>query len=349
MKFRNLVVIVIILLILTEVFLRLFISKPSSQQYDMELGYTNIPGSKMIESMEGYSHVTFNKSGFNDADPDINLPRKIFVIGDSYTEATQLDYTLGYTSLMEQALSVSGVDIIKLARDSFLPLHYPVISRRYYSQYQPELTILQLGSHTLGGLYDGGISIKYSPDNEILNYSLQVSENDLNKEKFRAIINNSALAYYLMRRYKYLIIKSLNRFNRLFNNIKKVSSTPDQTAIDDSMLFRESRVEDQRRLTYILKRLKGKVVVVYFPDPGVIFDINEHNDRVREVIKASSRVAGAGFIDFTNVFRDDFAKNGRLLNGFSNSRPNSGHLNQYGHRVVSTHLITELKKSGYLN
>ncbi len=349
MKFRYLVVIVIVLLILTEVFLRLFISKPSSQQYDIELGYTNIPGSNMIESMEGYSHVTFNALGFNDADPDINLPRKIFVIGDSYTEATQLDYTLGYTSLMEQSLASSGVDIIKLARDSFLPLHYPIVSRRYYSEYQPELTILQLGSHTLGGLYDGDVSIKYSPDNKILNYSLRVSENDLNKEKYRVIINNSALAYYLMRRYKHLIIRSLNRFNNLFDNAGAASDKPDKTLTDDSMLSEKPGVEDQRRLTYLLKKLKGRLVVIYFPDPAIFFDTNEHNDRVRKIIKASSEAARAGFIDFTDAFRSDFVTNGIPLNGFSNSRPNSGHLNQYGHKVVFTHLIVELKTLGYLN
>ncbi len=342
------VVIVVILLILAEVFLRLFISKPSSQQYDAELGYTNIPGSKMIESMEGYSHVTFNKSGFNDADPDVNLPRKIFVIGDSYTEATQLDYTLGYTSLMEQALAPSGVDIIKLARDSFLPLHYPVVSRRYYAKYQPELTILQLGSHTPGGLYGSDISIKYSADNKILSYRLKVSENDLNKEKFRVIINNSALAYYLMRRYKYLIVKSLNRLNGLFDNTEAISNDLNKTAADDRSNS-ESATEDKRRLTYLLKKMEGKLVVVYFPDPAVIFDINEHNDRAREVIKASAEAAGAGFIDLTDVFREDFSKNRQLLNGFSNSRPNSGHLNQHGHKVVSTYLIAELEKSGYLN
>ncbi len=328
------------LLILTEVFLRLFISQPSSQQYDRELGYTNIAGARMVESFEGYSHVTFNQLGFNDAEPRNDRVKKIFVIGDSYTEAFQLDVTLGYTSLIEKALASPRIDVIKLARDSFLPLHYPIVSERYYDAYKPELTILQLGSHTLGGLYNENITIEYSADNEIQRYTLDVSDNDIQKEKFRIIINNSALAYHLMRRYKHLIVKIIKRFNGLFTSkIEKAK---------DSLIYSVANDKDrQKRLTYILKKLKGRVVVIYFPDPAIIFNINAHNDSVRHVISAASKAANLGFIDFTDIFTADFSANNQLLNGFQNSKPNGGHLNRYGHQVVAENLIIELKKMGY--
>ncbi|VAW65916.1 hypothetical protein MNBD_GAMMA09-221 [hydrothermal vent metagenome] len=341
MKFRYLVVIVIALLILTEVFLRAFISQPSSQQYDSELGYTNIPGAKMVESLEGYSHVTFNQLGFNDAEPQKELIRKIFIIGDSYTEAFQLDVSLGYTSLLENALAPSGIDIIKLARDSFLPLHYPVVSDRYFDMYEPELTILQLGSHTLGGLYGENISITYSADNEIQSYALHVSDNDRKKEKFRMIINNSALIYHLMRRYKPLIVKAMSRFNHLF-------ATKPVRAKGRAINLEMSDEDSKKRLSYILKKLKGRVVVIYIPDPAVIFNITEHNDNVRNVISSASKSADRDFIDFTDIFTRDFSINNQFLNGFQNSKPNGGHLNQYGHQVVAKNLVIELKKAGYL-
>jgi len=340
MKIRNLLIIIVVLLVLTEVLLRLFISKPSSQQYDDELGYTNIPGSQMIESLEGYNFVTFNKIGFNDDDPNDGFNRKIFVIGDSYTEAFQVNHTLCYTSLMEKALESEKIDIIKLARDSFLPLHYPIVSNRYFDQYRPELTILQLGSHTLSDLYGDNIVIEYTQDNKIERYTLNVSDGDKKKEAVRGIINNSALAYYLLRRYKYLIIKTLDRFNDLFSSGHKTGKSEKAQASDE---------EYQKRLAYILKRIKGNVVVLYLPDPAILFGSTEHNTKVKNIIDRATKDSNAGFIDLSEEFKNYYIKNKQLLNGFSNSKPGSGHLNEYGHSVAAKSLLIRLKNMGYLN
>jgi len=347
MKIRYLIAIVIGLLIFTEIFLRIFISKPSTQQYDLELGYTNIPGSQMIESLEGYSHVTFNKLGFNDKDPDENLKRKIFIMGDSYTEAFQVDYTLGYTAIMEKMLRQDDIDVIKLARDSFLPLHYPIVFNRYYEQYKPELTLLQLGSHTPGGLYDENSSIKYDQKGEIESYTLKVSDNDKRKEAFRIILNNSALAYYLMRRYKYLIVQTMHRIDHLLSIGRKQKDKP-----ENSIGYKSTPTDEDyvKRLTYILKQLKGNVVVVYFPDPAVVYNNDEHNNQARNIIKAATLNASFGFIDLTDTYKSDFKAHNKFLTGFSNSiRPNNGHLNAYGHAVVAKSLVDQLKSKGYLN
>ncbi|MFK5947649.1 MAG: hypothetical protein QM500_02620, partial [Methylococcales bacterium] len=141
--------------------MRLFIAMPSTQQYDKQLGYSNIPGSLMIESQEGYSHILYNKLGFNDDDPDASLKHKVFIIGDSYTEAIQLDKSLSYPSLLESALKNDSYDIIKIARDSYVPFHYPILSNRLYNEYNPEFTIVQFGSHSVSDLYGDNIKVQY--------------------------------------------------------------------------------------------------------------------------------------------------------------------------------------------
>lgn len=329
------------LLIFTEVFLRLFISKPSTQQYDDELGYTNIPDSQMIESQEGYGFITFNKIGFNDHDPNAHFSRKIFVIGDSYTEALQFDNEFSYTSLMEEALAPQKIDLIKLARDSFVPLHYPVISSRYYDQYEPEFTLLQLGSHTLTDLYGDNINIQYRDDKSIESYTLNVSDGDKQKEAIRGLINNSALAYYLLRRYKYLIINTLDRVNNIFSSSKYSETTNHTKTITDE--------DYKKRLSYVLTRIKGKVVVVYFPDPGILFGTDLDNTKIKNIIKSAAKTSGTDFIDLSGVFKKDYEENKRILNGFSNSKPGTGHLNQYGHNVVANSLLIKLKDMGYID
>ena len=343
MKIRIIIIIAILLLLLTEVFLRIFISKPSTQQYDDQLGYTNIPGSRMIESIEGYSHITFNSIGFNDDEPIDTIKRKIFIIGDSYTEAFQVNRSNGYVALMDKVLNKNNIDAIKLARDSFVPLHYPLISNRYYHLYKPELTILQLGSHTLSDLYDDNFSISYGENNEILSYTLEVSDNDKKKESIRGIINNSALAYYLLRKYKYLILKAIHQIDSVKgifeNNVTTRSASPKET----------KKRNDEQRLTYVLENILGPVLVVYLPDPGINTGNNIANNKVRKIIRQASNSAGVDFIDLTKDFKSDFSLNNRLLNGFSNSKPGVGHLNNDGHEFTANKILFHLNRLRIIN
>jgi len=344
MKLRIILMIAVLLLLFTEIFLRVFISKPSTQQYDEILGYTNIPGSKMIESMEGYSHITFNSLGFNDDEPIKSIKRKIFVIGDSYTEAFQVNRSNGYVALIDKVLNKNNIDTIKLARDSFVPLHYPLISNRYYRLYSPEFTILQLGSHTLSDLYGEDFSISYGGNNKIVSYTLKVSDNDKKKNSIRGIINNSALAYYLLRKYKYLILGAVHKidwFKRLFLKNDSARLTTKKTA--------NKKRNDEQRLSYILKKIPGPVIVVYFPDPGINTGNNIANDKVRKIIKQASNNAGVNFIDLTDDFKSDFHLNSRLLNGFSNSKPGAGHLNKQGHSFVANKIIYYLNSLRIIN
>lgn len=343
MKIRIIFIIVILLLLLTEIFLRVFIIKPSTQQYDEELGYTNIPGSKMIESMEGYSHITFNSIGFNDDEPIDTIKRKIFVIGDSYTEAFQVNRSDGYVALIDKIFNKNNIDAIKLARDSFVPLHYPIVSSRYYHAYKPELTIIQLGSHTLGDLYDDDISISYGENDEIEKFTLEVSDNDKKKNSIRGIINNSALSYYLLRRYKHLILKTIHKIKSLkdlFKSNNVTYSVSPKTTIQRN---------DVQRLSYVLKKISGPVVVVYFPDPKINIGNDIANNTVRKLIKQASINAGVTFVDLTKDFKSDFSLNNRLLNGFSNSKPGEGHLNKQGHILVAKKIISHLNSLGVIS
>jgi len=145
---------------------------PSTQKYDSKLGYTNIPFSTFIESQEGYSTTTFNSLGFNDFEPDDKLDNKIFVVGDSYTEAFQVDTSLGYTSILEKLIDES-TDVIKLARDSFMPFHYPILSDRYHDRFNPKVTIVQFASHTVSDLYEDNVKLNIDENGDIFNYTIE--------------------------------------------------------------------------------------------------------------------------------------------------------------------------------
>lgn len=316
---------------------------PSTQQYDSKLGYTNIPHSTFIESQEGFSKTTFNSLGFNDFEPIHKKDRKIFVVGDSYTEAVQVDKSLGYTSILENIISDEATDVIKLARDSFMPFHYPIITDRYYDRFKPNLTIVQFASHTVSDLYEDNVNLNFDNDGEIIDYSIQASSSDQSKESIRIIINNSALAYYLLKKYKYLIVQSLDRVKSIVSSSTKKEPSVKRVSKKDIPAS-----EHIKRISYVLNNIKGQVVCIYLPSPSITYEDSAHNSRIRDIIKEASYQTNTAFIDFSDVFKHYYTDNNKTLNGFSNSKPGTGHLNYRGHELVAQHLHAQLSKMGYI-
>lgn len=59
---------------------------------------------------------------------------------------------------------------------------------------------------------------------------------------------------------------------------------------------------------------------------------------------AACREMGAAFIEMGPVFADFFQTTGRLPNGFFNSPPGSGHLNEDGHRLVAQAVVRHIQE-----
>jgi len=342
-KISYLIIIPITIIIGLEIFLRFVISMPSTQQYDSKLGYTNIPYSEFIESHEGYSKTTFNSLGFNDFEPDDKLDRKIFVIGDSYTEAFQVDKSVSFTSILENLISDQSTDVIKLARDSFMPFHYPVLSDRYYDRFKPEVTIVQFASHTVSDLYEDNVKLIIDNKGNISDYTIQASSSDQSKESIRKIINNSALAYYVLKKYKYLIVQTLDRVKSI------VSSNADKKPAIKRISKKDMPDTDHiKRISYVISKIKGPVICMYLPAPSITFEESQQNNRIRDIVKEASLQSDAAFLDFSDIFRQYYSTYNKTLNGFSNSKPGSGHLNYRGHELVARNLHIQLSKMGYI-
>jgi len=120
------------------------------------------------------------------------------------------------------------------------------------------------------------------------------------------------------------------------SNIKKVSK-------------KDIPIEEHiKRLSYVISNIKGPVICIYLPSPSITYNETEHNNRIRDIVKEASFQAKAAFIDFSDEFKQYYSVNKKTLNGFSNSRPGSGHLNYRGHDLVARHLHIQLKKMGYI-
>ncbi len=79
---------------------------PFFKQWDPVYGTVNRPHARAIFTQEGYSHVKLNSLGFNDPERSLgkSAGRRILVLGDSMTEALQVEQSENFCALVEKSL-----------------------------------------------------------------------------------------------------------------------------------------------------------------------------------------------------------------------------------------------------
>lgn len=341
---KNFIIYVCISVILNvtffEIFLRFLISSPCRQVVDKNLGYLNIPNSHYVESMEGFSRTTFNSLGFNDNEPmaSENSDRKIFVVGDSYTEGFQVNKNKNYAQILENILNADKnskkIDIIKICRDGFIPIHYPEIIKRYYDKFHPEMIIVQFGSHSVHDLYSNEVKIDYDENGKIREFVPKVRTEDKQKERFRVFINNSSLLYYLIKKYKGLIMTFIKPEKLSIDNVP--TQNKNNQNFEDMILRMEF-------LTNKLLDYRSKLFFIYLPEPGSYMNNHDQrNDISYNVVKYIAHKKNIPLIVFEDEFISFYNKTLIPSHGFSNTIPGEGHLNIYGHNIVGNKIANQI-------
>jgi hypothetical protein len=341
----KLALIVLTVIIGGEILFRFFISTPCTQVYDPVLGYINKPFGRYVESMEGHSVIRFNSLGWNDYEPlrgkDV---RRIFVIGDSYTEAFQVCRDKAYVQVAEQLLNSypgrTRIDLISLGRDGFTPLHFPTVIGGLIGKFEPEITVLQFSGFSGDDLYSNDVSAEYSKDDFLLSLKMKPRVEDRTKEYFRWVINNSALVYYIIRKHKAFFMKLVSESSS--RGWRAVQNNPPPKNGQKSLVDMTARIGFV--LDEVLKYGKT-MLVLYLPPSGSYLKYPHQKSHITRIaLGLAAEKRGIQLIDLSQEFISYFKRTGQVLEGFTNTRPGEGHLNQYGHAVVGAVLAAKLTK-----
>ena len=352
---KNILIAVCVNIVVWELIIRLLISSPCTQMADSTLGYMNEPLTRFIFSSEGYSRERFNRIGFNDKDtiPGTGIKR-MFVVGDSYSESFQLAQSKSYVQLLENKLNEpetsQTVDVIKLARDGFNPAHYPLVIDRFIDDFQPDLIVLQFWNHSGGDLYSPYIACEYDEAGNVIGLELSQSSEDIGKDALRIVINNSALIYHALRRYKPYIMKTVGWFSGLGNFLQKQNSVTKNNEDEQYDAGKEQRSLDdmKKKITFIVEEIMShntELLIFYIPRPGIYFQgDNKQVSDTLQALKTVTGVKGVPFVDLSNSIKEYYINNVNPLNGFANTFPGTGHLNAQGHNLIAQELFTYLEK-----
>ncbi len=315
----RIVVVLVTLTLVGEGIARLWITSPSGQDFDPELGWAWRPGATVLNKKEGGVPFVVSPEGLNDAPLAPKGQRlRVLGFGNSFMEALQVDRDDNYTSLVERARP--DIDFLNLARSAMGPAHYPVVLQRY-THTEPDLLVVSLGEgdlvHLMGptvAVRDGGVH-------------LVLEQKDRIKDLFGPLITRSALATHLMRRMKPVVM------NVLAMDMLDGPATPPATLDLEAA---------DARLVEVLRHLRRSAPVLLLDVPQLRYlrgGETELGDPDESATYArAATLAGVDYLDAGPALRDAYAIGGQPGHGFDNLRIGTGHLNERGHAAVAAAL-----------
>ena len=336
------------LFFLLEVFLRVIkIQSDNFIMPDPILGWTHLPNQEGYSRGEGFSvKVKLNKDGFIGRDygylkPDNTI--RILVVGDSLTEAFQVEESESYSQLLENGLKTSFSNV------NFEVLNMGIAGygteREYYVfknkglKFNPDIVIL--GFFT-GNDFSDNMAEKINPE-------ASFSEFRDFKNKIKLFFRNYSTAWRFILRQK-----SRNRFLAYLKNINRTE--PNQEfGQRNGQLEAEAQADRSALLIINFKKLADKnsidLVVAVLPAVGQVYSDKDGNrdyltENLSQNLLSFLKKEKIDYIDLLPHFKDWV----KLNPDKTLYLPLDGHPSKYGHQVIAESIanyLTEfLKKNG---
>lgn len=332
--FFNLLIVVIALLLIGELFVRLLLTLPASDQSDHELGFMHKPNSVILHTREGYAVNKMNALGFNDRNLKlIDYDYQVLVLGDSITEALQVPQAYNFTSLVEKMFPC--IDIYNAGRGGMSPVHYPIVLDRLFQFIEPDKVVIVISFGDIQDLNKKNFEIIRNRVNKNI-ISLKLKEQQLSKLRVMLdpLLSRSALATYLMRRLKAVGSEE----GKKIQVVGKVRNDQDIKEI----------------LTYIFTQINSRVPVAILYHPEMKYGVKRtavstpRSTQFEGLVQGVAKSIGIPFMSTRFSMKDSYLKYGQPGVGFSNKNILGGHLNMLGHQATAKVLFNLLSEAGLM-
>lgn len=287
------------------------------------------------------AHYRINDNGWNSAYDRYDLAKhpgknRIAIIGDSYVEATEVDYNKSFAERIQEKLGKNEYEVYRFGISGAPLSQYLYMMRKEVVKYNPDFLIVVVVHNDfdesykyLEGTY-GSNFMKF----DITNGRVQEKEPARLIKPWYSFIRGSATWRYLVFRQKlpYRYLKDMLLANDLefqANISTAAVDWEDENKIATEYAFSEiKKICDAIHADMVIV-MNGVMEVVYGKIPKEESRRNGAlvlNDLARET---AGRI-GIDFIDLETVFEDDYHQNRKRLTFI-----NDGHWNEYGHEIVA--------------
>ena len=307
--------------------------------WDPDFGWIPSPGSEVRWSREGHARSRWTDHGIRRASAlPPTSPPPILVLGDSFTEAYQVDDDAVFTSIAEEALRKAGNPLVLLnaGRSDRSPADYVALAPLYRITFRPRWTVIQVTDADFEG--DAWKSGKTHLSRDARTGELRVvpvetkgPNGELRWKIYNELANRIALIPWTLDR--------LGAFRQGTRHEPPLFSAGDvrpQAAEPGPGTDPELAAE----LALLRASYDGRVTLLFLSS----FDPERPlaTTRTEREVALSAGTLGLGLVS-TRLENSRSLARGRAPYGFSNSGFNEGHLNPAGHRAAGNVLALALR------
>ena len=329
-----------------ELFARALLTSPSTQLFDPAIGYVNAPDSTLFQAREGFQRLRLNAQGLNG--PPLAPPsperRRLLFVGDSITFAAQVPQGRNFVSLVGRALP--GVETVNGGRDALGPQDWAPLLARLEPAVKPDMIVLMISRGDGFDLRDAAVRIRRDGAGRPVGVVRLPSARDALQEDLGPLIRHSALATFLVRRAntEWTTLKNGDSWTGWALRSGKPAGGARNSGRE--VLDREAIEAQLVDILDIVKRDR-RIMMVAMPayryQSGRKVALEPRSQAEAGLFEAAARRTGIPFIDVGPAMKAAYARTGRPLTGFANSRIGEGHLNEEGHAVVAAAIADGLK------
>ena len=324
----------ILLLIFAELITRILITGPSNQIYDQRLGFVYEPDSILFNASEGGAHLRLNNLGLN-TDPikPKEGRRRVWVMGDSITQAAQVPRRENFCSLLMKLRP--DLQVINGGRSDAGPLEYLEIYKRLKAEIKADAVVIVLTDGDLADMRRAKYDLCRNEDHEIADIDLQASARQKLKNIVQPLVSRSALATHLMRRAKPLI----TRDGEIASKTAPIPSSPNES--DDEITIEV--------LSHVIKSISKDQKTFLIHIPNISYkenrkaSVSQSSSEATRIFNAAATKAGTNLITLDTPFVESYRQCGQPGHGFMNAVIGAGHINALGHDAVAKHLSRALR------
>jgi hypothetical protein len=327
----------LVALALFEILIRSLLYTATPVAYDPLFGWRTAPGARAVDGSEGFGRISINRQGVRGRDLPAGAAgrvHRLLLLGDSFTEARQVDDDQTFGAQLEARLSRQlrrEVWIGNAGQSALEASDYLYYLPAYEQKLHPELFLIAFSpwdfklneKNQLAGLlsrFDPA-----APPGQRVRTQTPAGPGSIPRS-LRAVLGYSSLA-----RYAFLRWRPAREELRQHEDARS-EPHPRVATVDQMVSYFQA----------LVARSRTPIAVTYinFYSPVEPNDHHVEEERIRE---AATRLS-IPFIPTSAAFREDWARTGRLVNGFqwSKTGPGTGHLNPRGHQIVARALSPSL-------
>ncbi|MBP1763007.1 MAG: hypothetical protein H6Q65_65 [Firmicutes bacterium] len=278
-----------------------------------------------LNGREGFSAFSRNRFGFRNPEigPKQQDQSRILVLGDSYTEAIQVNNQDTFCSQLEQSLHRKGVgnEVINAGRSGASPAYYIHLADYYTRTFEADFVVIQLNEKD----FIEDMADRSKP------FFIEQDGNDY-KTIYRETSNSFTQKHPELSSWitRWSIVQlGLQKKESLFaaKEIKQEAKIKKLPALDQIVAWSVRSFKERYK----------NVVIVFIPAINYSQPDGQSTE-VEDLLCKYSQIYDVTLINMRPVFMNAYSETLQPLHGFYNTMPGIGHINKEGHRLTAQQL-----------